>query len=231
MYKTDCTLRTIFSFYSGVAMKLSNKIAQVAMVLSALPVAATAGDAGTMYLMGSTNGVGLGYGVSVSQDWAVRGQFNAYKQAFHGNVGDFGAASRNQVDVDWSSFQVLADWYPSDNGFRLSGGVVANNNKIILSGTGATIGATPALAFSSQIKLAKGGISPYFGIGYSTRPKNAKGFGFIMDLGVMVQDPDVELTAVGATAADITAQKNKIQDAVSVLKNMPVFGIGVSYSF
>jgi hypothetical protein len=212
-------------------MKLSNKIAQVALVLSALPVAASAGDAGTMYLMGSTNGIGLGYGVSVSQDWALRGQYNAYKQSFHGNVGDFGAASRLQVDVDLGSFQALGDWYPSDSGFRLTGGLVFNNNKVVMSGTGATVGSTANLTFNSEIKLSKSGASPYLGIGYSTRPKNAKGFGFIMDLGVMIQDPEVSLTAAGATAADIEAQKRKVEDAISVLKNMPVFGIGVSYSF
>ncbi len=213
-------------------MKLSNKIAQIALVLSALPVVASAGDAGTMYLMGSTNGIGVGYGLSVSQDWAVRGQYNAYKQSFHGNVGDFGAGARLQVDVDWGSFQALGDWYPSDTGFRLSGGLVMNNNKVVMSGSGATIGVQAGQTFNSENKLSKSGVSPYLGIGYSTRPKNAKGFGFIMDLGVMVQEPEVSLTTTtGATQANIEAQKRKIEDAVNVLKNMPVFGIGVSYSF
>jgi hypothetical protein len=211
-------------------MKLSNKIAQIALVLSALPVAASAGDAGTLYLMGSTNGIGLGYGRSVSENWAVRGQYNAYKQAFYGNVGDFGGAARLQVDVDFGNFQALADWYPSDSGFRLTGGLVLNNNKIVMSGSNATVGTQAGQTFNSEIKLSKSGASPYLGLGYSTRPKNAKGFGFIMDLGVMVQDPEVTMTS-SAAAGQTEAQKQKVYDAVSVLKNMPVFGIGVSYSF
>jgi hypothetical protein len=32
-------------------------------------------------------------------------------------------------------------------------------------------------------------------------------------------------------AADVAAQKAKILDAVNNLKNMPVIGLGVSYSF
>ncbi len=213
-------------------MKLSNKIAQIALVLGALPVAAMAGDYGSPYLMVGTNGLGLGYAASVSQDWAVRGQYNAFKQSFSGDVGDFGAASRTTVDLKMSSFQVMGDWYPSDGGFRLTGGVVANDNKIEIAGTNANIGTAIGANVSSTVKLSKS-LAPYLGIGYSTRPKNAKGLGFIFDLGVMAQDPEVTLTTTtpGVLAADIEAQRRKVQDAVDKLKAMPVFGIGVSYSF
>jgi hypothetical protein len=212
-------------------MKLSKKITQIALVLSALPVVATAGDYGTMYLMGSLNGLGLGYAASVSKDFALRGQYNAYKQSFSGDVGDFGAGSRLTLDLNLSSFQVMGDWYPGDGGFRLTGGVVANDNKVTITGTNATVGTTAGATVNSEIKLSKSP-APYLGIGYSTRPKDAKGFGFVFDLGVMVQDPEVTLTTSGVVvpAADVAAQKAKILDAVNNLKNMPVIGLGVSYS-
>jgi hypothetical protein len=69
-------------------------------------------------------------------------------------------------------------------------------------------------------------------VGYSTKPKDAKGFGFVFDLGLMFQNPKSTLTATGgATQADIDAQNAKVQEAIDKLKIFPVFGIGLSYSF
>lgn len=217
-------------------MKLSTTfvktaLAPVALIIGILPLAAVAGDMGTVYTELSTNGLGLGYAKSVSEDWAVRGQINALpKQTFTGDVGDFGSTSNLKIEIDWTSVQLLGDWYPSTGGFRLTGGVVANNNKITISGTG-NVNNKPA-TINSEIKMSDG-IAPYLGLGYSTKPKDAKGFGFVFDLGVMMQNPKATLSAtgVGVTQADIDAQLIKVQDAINKLKVFPVFGIGVSYAF
>ena len=194
-----------------------------------LPVAAHAGDSGTAYLQLGSNGVGLGYAVSVANDWAVRGQYNTFKQSFSGDVGDFGAGSVLAIDLKLDSLQLLGDWYPSDGGFRVSGGVVINNNKITVAGTG-NVNNIPATV-NAEVKLSDG-LTPYVGIGFSTRPKDAKGFGFIADLGIMFQNPKSTLTATGAvTQGDIDTQNAKIQDAINKLKTMPVLAFGVSYSF
>jgi hypothetical protein len=212
-------------------MKLTNKFAQIALALAALPVAAVAGDMGTIYTQIGSNGLGLGYAKSVSQDWAVRGQYNALpKTSFSGDVGDFGAGNTLVVDIAWSSVQLLGDWYPGDGGFRVSGGVVFNSNKITLAGVG-TVNNVPNQTVNAEIKMSDA-LAPYVGIGYSTRPKDAKGFGFTYDLGLMFQNPKSTLTASGgATQADIDAQNAKVQDAIDKLKIMPAFSIGVSYSF
>ena len=49
----------------------------------------------------------------------------------------------------------------------------------------------------------------------------------------MFQKPKVTMaaTGVGVTQADIDAQTAKVQDAADKLKNMPVLGFGISYSF
>jgi hypothetical protein len=199
--------------------------------LGAVPLAASAGDAGTLYTQIGTNGLGLGYGLSVSQDWALRGQYNAFKKTYTGSVSDFGSTAAVTADIDLSTFQMLADWYPSESGFRFTGGVVLNNNKITLLATGATVGTATNQTASAEIKLSDSP-SPYLGFGYSSRPKYAKGFGFIFDAGIMFQDPKVTLAASGgASAADIEAQRVKVQDAVKDLKNMPVLAVGISYAF
>ena len=212
-------------------MALSKKLTQIALVLSAIPAAAFAGDMGTVYTQLSTNGLGLGYAASVSEDFAVRGQINALpKQTFTGDVGDFGAGNTMTVELNWSSAQLLGDWYPGSGGFRMSGGVVFNSSKITLVGNG-NVNNKPATV-NAEIKMSDG-IAPYAGIGYSSKPKDAKGFGFVFDLGVMFQNPKSTLTATGAgvTQADIDAQNKKVQDAIDNLKIFPVFGIGLSYSF
>jgi hypothetical protein len=212
-------------------MTLSKKLTQIALVLSAIPAAAIAGDMGTVYTQLSTNGLGLGYAASVSEDFAVRGQINALpKQTFTGDVGDFGAGNTMTVELNWSSAQLLGDWYPGSGGFRMSGGVVFNSSKITLAGNG-NVNNKPATV-NAEIKMSDG-IAPYAGIGYSTKPKDAKGFGFVFDLGVMFQNPKSTLTATGAgvTQADIDAQNKKVQEAIDNLKVFPVFGIGLSYSF
>ena len=211
-------------------MKLSQKLAQITLVLAAIPAAALAGEAGTVYTQFGTNGLGIGYAASVSDDFAARGQFNVFKQSFSGDVGDFGAGSTLTVDLGLSSVQLVGDWYPTDSGFRVSGGVVFNNNKITVNGTGATVGTTGSQTVNAEIKMSDS-LSPYVGVGYSTRPKDASGFGFNFDLGVMFQNPKVTITASSAPAADIAAQEATVLDAVNKLKTMPVFGIGVSYAF
>ncbi|MEN9437489.1 MAG: hypothetical protein RIR09_2144 [Pseudomonadota bacterium] len=211
-------------------MKLFKKVACIAFFAAALPSLATAGDMGTVYTQVGLNGLGIGYAKSVSQDWAVRGQYNALpKQSYSGNVGDFGSNAVLNVDINWSTLQLLGDWYPGQGGFRLSGGAVLNNNKITIAGTG-TVNNVPNQNVNAEIKMSDG-LTPYLGIGYSTRPKDAKGIGFTYDLGAMFQNPKSTLTSNTANQADIDAQNAIVQDAINNLKVMPAFSIGISYSF
>jgi hypothetical protein len=151
-------------------MKFKPKMAQLALTL-ALPLAAIAGDSGVVYGQLSTNGLGIGYAASVKDDWAMRGQFNSFKMAFSGDVGDFGANSKLTADVNLQSIQLLADWYPTASGFRLSGGLVVNNNKVTLTGTGKVAGKDATV--NGELKMSDS-LSPYLGLGYATRPKDAR---------------------------------------------------------
>lgn len=211
-------------------MKPIRVLRLASLVLAVAPFAAQAGDAGTVYTQLGINGLGLGYAASVTPDWAVRGQVNWLpKQSYTGNVGDFGNTANLTVEVNWSSFQLVGDWYPGDGGFRFSGGVVFNDNKISVAGTGNVNGTAGTV--NGEIKLSQDP-APYLGLGYSVRPRIAKGWGFNMDAGVMFQNPKASLSATGGpTAADVEAQRAKMQDAVDQLKVMPVIALGVSYTF
>lgn len=208
-----------------------NKITKIALLLSALPIVAMAGEGGAVYTQVSTNGVGIGYAKSVTNDVAVRGQVNGLNHSFSGDVGDFGGGAVD-VQLKMATAMALGDWYPSDGGARISVGLVANRNKIEVNAASATIMGKPGVAANASIKLGDT-VSPYLGVGYSTRPKDAKGFGFIFDLGVLFQNPTVNLKLVGGgvTQADADAQLVKVKNAVANFKNMPVIGLGLSYAF
>jgi hypothetical protein len=214
-------------------MKLIKKFALAAFLLGVLQGISSAGEVGVGYGMVSTNGMGLGYAKSIGNNFALRGQINALpKINYSGGVGDFGGNSALVVDASWRSFQLVGDWYPSDTGIRLSAGLVVNKNKIHVSGKGEVNGVSANV--DSVIDMAQsGGVSPYIGIGYSTRPINSSGWGLVFDLGVMRQNPKASLIASGAgiTAADVTAQAEKINQALRKLRNYPVVGIGLGYAF
>lgn len=210
-----------------------------AMTLAWLSATCMAGDLGTLYTQLGTNGLGLGYGASVSDNWALRGQVNGLKRGFSASeVGDFGSTSTINVDFNLSSVQLLGDWYPGSSGFRLTGGAVFNNNKLSVNGVGKVNGKDANV--NGELKMADG-ISPYFGLGYSSRPKAAAGFGFNFDLGLMSQSPKASLSATttgtGAGSglalpqSDIDAQTRKMQDAADNFKIFPAIGLGISYSF
>lgn len=199
------------------------------LVMGAAPLLAQAGDAGTAYTQFGSNGLGLGFATSVSPDWAVRGQFNTMKLNYSGSVGDFGAGTTAEVKIDFNSVQLLGDWYPSGDSFRVSGGVVFNNNKITMAGN-ANVNNAGVVAVNAEVKMSDG-LSPYIGVGFGTKPKADRGLGFNMDLGVMFQNPKASLSAPAANPADVAAQLKNMQEAVDKLKYMPVLAVGISYSF
>jgi hypothetical protein len=203
----------------------------MALVLGLLPVAAMAGETGTVYTQLGTNGLGIGYATSVSPNWAVRGQYNALpKQSFSGDVSDFGSGSSLTVDLDWNSVQLGGDWYPFGDGFRTTVGVVFNNSKIAVNGTGKINNKNATV--NAEMKMSDS-VAPYLGIGYGVKPKMDKGLGFNMDLGVMFQNPKGTLTATNTTAtpSEIAQKQREFQEAADKLKYFPVLSFGISYSF
>ena len=127
-------------------MAISKKLTPIACILGAvLHVAAFAGDNGSVYATVGTGGVGVGYATSVAKDWAIRGEFTGLpSQSFSGSVGDFGTTANLVAKVDWNTVNLLGDWYPTESSFRVTGGVLFNNSKVTITGSGTvdTVNAT-----------------------------------------------------------------------------------------
>ena len=135
-----------------------------------------------------------------------------------------------------------------DNGFRMTGGLVYNGNKVdvdmkaksgveyVVNGTRYT--AAQAGSINGSVEFKK--IAPYLGIGWGNAVAN-KGWGFSADLGVMFQgSPRTGLTNSGcqATAAictrlasDLAVEKTKLNDEINSFKTYPVLRVGASYRF
>ncbi len=144
-------------------------------------------------------------------------------------------------DLKLRSVSLLLDVHPfPSSGFRLSGGVMFNGNKVDLVGesqgtyeignktyTGAQIGSLIG-------KMTFRSAAPYAGIGWGNATKSR--VGFALDLGVAFQGaPDVNLSATGPVAADPTFQaelqkeEQEIKDNVDELKYYPVVSVGLSF--
>lgn len=214
-------------------------------VLAALGSAATLSQAQSLY-----GGVGvpgiytLGYAHSMGASWGLRGDYA-------GGLSASGTGTDNGVSyeatIKASRAGVFADWFPFGGGFRLVGGVTANDMKVDINavGTGtANINGKPVNmadidgagtrgTFNVRAKYPTA--SPYLGLGYGHQA-GSKGLGFYFDLGVMIGTftADVETNLVGhagITQADVDKQKQDMNDSLAGLKMIPSVSLGLRYNF
>jgi hypothetical protein len=144
--------------------------------------------------------------------------------------------------------QLLFDWFPFSNNFRVSAGARYNGNKLTMDGKPGpggtyTINGTPYS--TSEIGALNGKVdfksaAPYVGLGYG-RPIG-KGLSLTADLGVLFQgSPRSTLTATCGPAApastcaqiqsDVAAEQAKLNDDISKYQYYPVVSIGLAYVF
>ena len=215
----------------------------MALIAGLSCAAANAADLGLSATAGTT---GLGLHVSVP----IQPKLNARVGFGYLNYDDTGSTT----DADYNfkmklrTVDVLADYFPMDNGFRMTGGLVYNGNKVdvdmkaksgaqyVVNGT--IYSAAQAGSINGSVEFKK--IAPYLGIGWGNAVAN-KGWGFSADLGVMFQgSPRTSLTNSGcqATAAictrlasDLAVEKTKLNDEVNSFKTYPVLRVGASYRF
>ena len=143
------------------------------------------------------------------------------------------------LDLEWQTVSLLADWHPFGNSFRFTAGIMSNGNELSGSSTATslTIGDTTYPGVGLEAKLDFDSTAPYLGVGWGNALSANKGWGFNVDVGVLFQGSgDVALTPTGAGAGlvdpvDIAAEEQKFEDDIKDYKYYPVFSFGVSYKF
>ena len=142
------------------------------------------------------------------------------------------------LDLELQSVSVLADWHPFSSKFRFTAGLMSNGNELTgssvaqsvdINGTNYAVGLDAKLDFDST--------APYFGIGWGNAVAADKGWGFNVDLGIMLQgSANVTLTPTGPNASlvpsdDLAAEERDFEDDIRDYKYYPVFSFGASYKF
>ena len=135
---------------------------------------------------------------------------------------------------------LLADWHPYSSGFRLSGGLVYNNQR--WSGIGQPGGGAFSinrLAYSS-VGLLDGRVAvsrptPYFGVGWGLTPRAGSRLYFSADLGVMYQRPSAMLTCGPALSPGLCTplhhEEVEFREGADDLRLYPVISVGFGLRF
>ena len=200
----------------------------------------------TTALKVGTLGVGVDLVVPYSADISFRLNANGFSYNDNRTI--------DQIDYDSTlslkSLGVLVDYYPQQSGFRLSGGLYINGNR--LEGS-ATPTASQTLQIGNDTYTANEigrldtaiepsqTISPYIGLGWESK-KGIKEWSVSLDLGVIYQgSPDVKAEAtINPSVPDairtqiesnIEIERQNIANEVKDYQWYPVIMIGFTYTF
>ncbi|MFN2306970.1 MAG: hypothetical protein R6V30_13250 [Paracoccaceae bacterium] len=214
------------------------KISIAACAVALLPVTAAAQDIGdtTVSLGASTFGANLEAAYQLDSQWRVRG-------ALMGgiNYDDTSEEDGNEYNIDASlgAFAVLADYYPTMSGWRISGGILVNRTS--LDATASATSDDPididGTEYSEGNVTLSGDfsktVSPMITTGYDYRFNNA--WSLSGEIGV-VYTGGIDLDARGSTtelqnAIDDSQDFQDIRSDASDLDFYPYISVTVGYSF
>ena len=185
-----------------------------------------------------TLGVGGDVTVGVSDYFGVRFEVNGFgwSPSWKEDEGTI------HGDFEWLSYGALLDCYPAGGGFRLTGGVLMNKNKVKLTADLAKPveldGTDYALSdLSGEITFAD--TAPYVGIGYGNAVGAGQRWHFTCDFGVMFQgEPKISASAKASDPAmqgivdeAMANEVADIQDDANAFKYYPVIAVGAAFKF
>lgn len=214
-----------------------------AVAVATLGVAGAAQAAG-VGLRAGTTGVGGDVGFSLMPTLSARIGYSGLSYSRDVDVTDVNYDGKLRL----SNLNLMLDFSPLPGPFRVTGGLILNDNKVDVTGrptngtytlNGSTYSAAAIGSLSGEVKSGNRA-APYLGIGYG----NVAGFGvnFYFDLGVMFQGtPSASLSvscgaAVSATQcsqvqSDVAAEQAKLQNEINGFKYYPVANVGVTIGF
>jgi hypothetical protein len=221
---------------------MAGAVCVVGVASAATPAApAATGEPGIgLTLKAGSTGFGGDLTFGMTENLNIRAGFSYLTWTQRGVGGD---TDQKDVTLDLLNIPVTLDWHPiTGNGFRISAGVMFNNDRGELSapaGQSVTINDHDYRVSSLSGKIDFNRFGPYIGIGYGNAADTSARWHFATELGVAyIGSPNVALEATaldpaqqGALNNDIAAQINTYEDDVKPFKFYPVLTIGVSYTF
>lgn len=191
----------------------------------------------------------LGFGVQVATP-VVPGTLDIALGINHFSYNHSGTYTQNNSAVPYDgalrlqTIPVLLDYYPFHGVFRLTGGVMVNQNEfnLVASGgsgsytiNGDTYPASEVGTFTGKVAWRR--VAPYLGIGWGSKAARHRGFSMGFDLGILyTNSPTVTLSASNPThntqlARDVATEQAKANQKAAALRFWPMIGIRVGYDF
>ncbi len=206
----------------------------------ALAMGACTAYAAEIYTNIGLPGVMLGYAHAINPSFTVRG-----------DLASLGNYNKDQTEsgidykakASFSRLGIFGDYFPFSGGFRLTGGLTVNNQKIDLTSTaqpGSTIMVGDQTVNMSaddrlyvSIKVPK--TTPYIGLGWGHQQAN-KGFGFVADIGATIGKAKLTVEATGpnlstVSQADLDKETQELRDGVGKITFIPQISLGLNYRF
>ena len=191
-----------------------------------------------------TLGVGVEYAMPYNQNIDFRVGFNKFSYDTSGTESDI----NYDIDLDLQTFSLIADYKPFDNGFRISGGFMYNQNGINFDGkpTANQFTINDVTYSANDVGSLDGNVdfnnfAPYLGMGYKSVMTKSGDWSFTSELGVLFQgDPKTSLnaTCTSNNAAlctqlenDVKQEQSQLEDEIDGFNMYPVFSIGFAYKF
>ncbi len=212
----------------------------VAGLLAVNLVQAQVGATGSI----GTNGLGFHLNTPLGERLQARLGMNLGQFSTDGVASQF----RYDADVKGRTVDALLDYFPAGRGFRISAGLIYNDNKVDIVGrpdiagsfnlNGVTYTAAQIVGVNGQIKFKQ--IVPYLGIGWGSGTQNPKGWSFAADVGVMFQGtPTTSLNLSNCLVGPLCPfiQENLNAEAAALnreadnYKYFPVLRAGLTYRF
>lgn len=209
----------------------------------ALAMGACSAFAAEIYTNIGLPGVMLGYAHAINPSFTVRGDLASlgnYNQDQTESGIDY------KAKASFTRLGLFGDYFPFSGGFRLTGGLTVNNQKIDLTSTAQpgstiTVGDQPVTMAADDrlyvaIKVPKA--TPYIGLGWGHQQAN-KGFGFVADIGATIGKAKLTVEATGTnlgnrslvTQEDIDKETQELRDGVGKITFIPQISLGLNYRF
>ncbi|MEM1264281.1 MAG: hypothetical protein AAGH76_17915 [Pseudomonadota bacterium] len=194
---------------------------------------------GQFGIKASTLGLGVEGVYHLSDRWSLRAGAQSYNYAFD---DEFDGVAYDG-DLELESLTLLADYRPWRRRFRLTGGAVVNNNRLIgVADPNATYTVGNTTYSQAQVGVLAAdvefkAVAPYLGIGYDLALGGDWQLSF--DLGAAFQgEPVPTITSTGgllsgsvAFQADLAREEDNFRDDASDYDIYPVIAIGLSLAF
>jgi hypothetical protein len=214
-------------------MNIIKTIPALALGLVLLPA-----QAGEIYGQIGLPGLGIGYAQPLNENFTLRGDFVTLGSRTETTTEE-GIPYAAKLKAHRAA--LLADWFPMQGSFRISGGATFNQYQLDLAANGSsgslTIGdttyaTTAADKLDVQIKFPA--TTPYLGIGWGHQ--DASGLRFSFDIGASFGRAKLTAAVSGPNAqnvsqADLDAELAELRDGVGKLRAIPQLSFGIGYSF